>query len=662
MSAMNALLHKLDDADELDPEARNWRNQVRDMAYDIEDCIDDFTNNVVVDSGATNSKAAMGGFLDRAFSSLPCRRRWSLFDARVYLRMSVAAHFRPPISCRAHLEAAWQIKELRTRLQEINERHKRYKVDRCCARATASVVVDPCISAFYKEAASLVGIDGPKRELTKLVMDEEERLKVMSIVGFGGLGKTTLASQVYRQVGGQFSCKAFVSVFQKPDMARLLTSVLFQLKQHPFDACGVQDLINTLWEYLQDKSRVIITTRLGDVARTCSSDHGCIHNMNPLNEQDSRKLFFNRIFGSKDGCPPHLTQVSCKILKKCGGLPLAIVTVASILACQPTRLEEQWEYIQNSLSSNKFSRQSTLEDMMHILELSYKSLPHHLKACFLYLGAYPEDSVISKVEVLKRWVAEGFVSHSPGQDAWAVAESYFNELVNRSMIQLPYQQGHCTEDKIRRLTIDLNGVVDDTMAMNITRKVSHVRSLAVFGGTRWVHPLLEFKFLRVLILEFFLHEMIINLTGINQLYLKVEYKECLLDGDIPSQVSIVLPSQIRRLQHLETLELPWVSDCSIPSISYIIDLPRLTHLVLRQHKGGMPDGIGKVKSLRTLHGFNLPVSSIENINGLGELTNLSDLSVHCGKGHPNSTDTRMDGCSKLFPREAWQPQSALCEI
>ncbi|TVU43834.1 hypothetical protein EJB05_10332, partial [Eragrostis curvula] len=179
------------------------------------------------------------------------------------------------------------------------------------------------------------------------------------------------------------------------------------------------------------------------------------------------------------------------------------------------------------------------------------------------------------------------------------------------------------------------------MAMTVTRQVSQVRSLALFGGSKWIPPLLEFKFLRVLFLEFFLREMIIDLTGINQLsqlrYLKVECKECLLDGDIPSQLSIMLPGQIRRLQYLETLELPWVSDCSIPSISDIVDLPRLSHLVLRHHKGGLPDGIGKVKSLRTLHGFNLPVSSFENIFGLGELTNLSDLSLRCGKGCPEST-------------------------
>lgn len=118
--------------------------------------------------------------------------------------------------------------------------------------------------------------------------------------------------------------------------------------------------------------------------------------------------------------------------------------------------------------------------------------------------------------------------------------------------------------------------------MTITRQVSPVRSLAIFGGSNWIPPLLEFKFLRVLFLEFFLREMIIDLTGINQLpqlrYLKVECKECLLDGDISSQLSIMLPGQIRELQYLEILELPWVSECSIPSISGIVDFPRLSHL------------------------------------------------------------------------------------
>jgi hypothetical protein len=78
-------------------------------------------------------------------------------------------------------------------------------------------------------------------------------------------------------------------------------------------------------------------------------DDGCIHNMKHLSEKDSRKLFFGRIFGSEDAClTDEVKKASCEILKKCGSLPLAITTMASMLACQP-RLEGQWEYTWNSL-------------------------------------------------------------------------------------------------------------------------------------------------------------------------------------------------------------------------------------------------------------------------------------------------------------------------
>jgi putative protein kinase ArgK-like GTPase of G3E family len=66
--------------------------------------------------------------------------------------------------------------------------------------------------AIYKETAGLVGIDAPREELVSLLMDSEKTVKVVSIVGFGGLGKTTLAKQVYDQIRGQFDYKAFLSV------------------------------------------------------------------------------------------------------------------------------------------------------------------------------------------------------------------------------------------------------------------------------------------------------------------------------------------------------------------------------------------------------------------------------------------------------------------
>lgn len=85
-------------------------------------------------------------------------------------------------------------------------------------------------------------------------------------------------------------------------------------------------------------SRVMITTRNHEVAKRCCRDSGFIHNMKPLSEPDSRKLFFTRIFGPEDDYPSQFAEVSYAILKRCGGLPLAIITIAGILASQKTNL------------------------------------------------------------------------------------------------------------------------------------------------------------------------------------------------------------------------------------------------------------------------------------------------------------------------------------
>lgn len=114
-------------------------------------------------------------------------------------------------------------------------------------------------------------------------------------------------------------------------------------------------------------------------------------------------------------------------------MPLAIVSISGLLANQATTRVEQWEHVRNSLG-NKFGKCSALDSTRRILQLSYKNLPYYLKACFLYLGIYPEDYTIWKNDVVKQWIAEGFVSKVQGLDAEDVASNYFNELVNRSMI------------------------------------------------------------------------------------------------------------------------------------------------------------------------------------------------------------------------------------
>lgn len=106
----------------------------------------------------------------------------------------------------------------------------------------------------------------------------------------------------------------------------------------------------------EQASRVITTTRIETVAIACCSYlHEYVYKMEPLDDQQSKRLFLNRIFGSEDACPEQLRDISTEILDKCNGLPLAIVSISGLLANQATTRVEQWEHVRNSLG-NKFGK------------------------------------------------------------------------------------------------------------------------------------------------------------------------------------------------------------------------------------------------------------------------------------------------------------------
>ncbi|TVU38992.1 hypothetical protein EJB05_12391 [Eragrostis curvula] len=669
LCTVNALLMKLEDEDELDPQVKDWSNQVRELGYDIEDCIDDFTHRV----GSADAKA---GFIQKI------------------------SHFVDTM--RARLETAKQIKVLKTRLWEVNERRKRYKLERSISGSSSVVVVDPRLPALYREPANLVGIDGPRDELIRWVTDEKEQLKVVSIIGSGGSGKTTLANEVYRTVKGQFDCHVFVSVSQRPDMTRLLHSIRLKLGQQGSSyTCEVKDLIDGIRKFLQHKryfiivddlwdistwdilscafpennlrSRSIVTTRIENVAMACCTHQGRLYRLRPLSDQDSQRLLFGRTLDSEHACSSEIKEISTEILRKCGGLPLAIITVASIIASRPTRKREDWEKILNSLGSEPGTN-----SMRQILNLSYKDLPRHLKACFLYIGMYPEDHIIQRVDLVRQWIAEGLVNNSHRQGVEDVANNYFDDLVNRSLIEpeetdyngkvmscrvhdmmLDLIISKCIAEnfisvvydsrgirelhntKIRRFTLKLNGPKGGATSADKAISIQpHIRSFALFANTGRISecaPLFpESKFLRVLILDLQeidgrdRHEEVrIDLTSLSQLFLLRYLK-------IHARTSMVkLPTRIQGLRHLETLEIY----CRL--ISYPSDLfylPGLLHLIVTSHSR-FPDGISNAKFLHTLQYFDLLENSLETIHGLGELMNLRILTIRCFQKFLLETDT-----------------------
>ncbi|KAL6641750.1 hypothetical protein ACP70R_019931 [Stipagrostis hirtigluma subsp. patula] len=642
--SMQAFLEQLAGMDELDPQAQEWKNQVKGMSYDIEDCIDNFMHHLGKNDVST-------GFVKKT--------------ARLLKKL------------RARHQIASKIQEIKIRVKEVSERRQRYWLDDCNPKPSP-VVADPRVLAIYKEAAGLVGIDGPREELVKLLMGEEKELKVASIVGFGGLGKTTLANQVYCQIKEQFECRAFVSVSQKPDIPKLLRKILLQTNGRASSHTNELDDINNLKEHLRNRryfividdlwelsaweaiscafpennncSRVLTTTRICSVAEDCcASSKKYVYHMKSLNGEHSRRLFFGRIFGTQEPCPTTLEGISADILKKCGGLPLAIISIASLLVGQP---KTTWEYVRKSLGF-LFEGNITLKGMEQILDLSYKHLPNHLKTCLLYLGIYPEDHIIDRDDLVWQWVSEGFARNMHGLDAEEVAGRYFNELINMSMIQ-PVQTDKndevlscrvhdimldlirlkCAEENFIDVidysgaTIELHkqthrvslhcadargGVIPTTM----NGSLSQVRSVVVI--TRDFLPSFTgFKYVRVLVIETHSTQEM-DIAGMCELFLLRYLKIVTRNSG-----RFKLPNQLWDLQYLETMILELLSSLYIPSD--IVHLRRLLHLIV-------PGGaifLGKIdslKSLLSLQGFDVSRSSLDSIKFLGELTNLRYLEL-----------------------------------
>uniref|UniRef100_A0A8R7JV42 NB-ARC domain-containing protein n=1 Tax=Triticum urartu TaxID=4572 RepID=A0A8R7JV42_TRIUA len=280
--------------------------------------------------------------------------------------------------------------------------------------------------------------------------------------------------------------------------------------------------------------------------------------MKPLSTDDSRRLLHKRIFPDKSGCPNEFEQVSKDILKKCGGVPLAIITIASALASgHHVKPKHEWDILLQSLGSG-LTEDNNLEEMRSILSFSYYNLPSHLKTCLLYLCIYPEDSEIYRDRLIWKWVAEGFVHHgNQGTSLFLLGLSYFNQLINRSMIQPIYDDlGQVHACRVHDMVLDLIcnlsheakfvNVLDgtrDSMSLhgNVRRlsfqdrnkdhqgtplrsitDISRVRSITIFTSAINILPALSrFEVLRVLDLSHYYlgksSTLQLNLKGVGHL-------------------------------------------------------------------------------------------------------------------------------------------------
>ncbi|BAS94562.1 Os05g0479700 [Oryza sativa Japonica Group] len=160
-----------------------------------------------------------------------------------------------------------KIREFSLRVQEALQRHAILYSSDLGGIANTSAG-HPTLCRKRADGVRHVGLDAAINKVQEWLADGEKKLKVVSIVGVGGVGKTTLANELYRKLGRQFECQAFVRSSQKVDMRRLLISMLSQVRlQQPPDNWKLHSLISSIRTHLQDKSISFDLTEISELVR-----------------------------------------------------------------------------------------------------------------------------------------------------------------------------------------------------------------------------------------------------------------------------------------------------------------------------------------------------------------------------------------------------------
>ncbi|RLM70303.1 hypothetical protein C2845_PM17G14920 [Panicum miliaceum] len=414
---------------------------------------------------------------------------------------------------------------------------------------------------------------------------------------------------------------------------------------------------------------------------------------NPPDGEDAIQEFF--VFGT--GSKYHDNQWDStidKIVKKCGGSPLAVLAIANLIASKP---REEWHDVFNSISS-ELGGVSEADSIRRLLLRSYYHLPSHLRACFLYVSVFPEDYEFRRDKLVWRWIAEGFIQEKQGCSLFEIGQTYFEELLNRNMIQeveknvsdgmVQYCRAHdlmldiacslasdenfvtklvdeqeqqtSSERKIRRLSLQNSRLLE---RRTCTMQMPHVRSVAAFGtGINLMPPLTSFRVLRVLDLEGCdLRGSSYDLEHLGEL-LHLRYLG--LRGTNVAQ----LPKDIGNLRFLQILDLKGTTIRVLPSA---VALLRKLLCLYTEHETRMPEGLENLTSLEELSkisvseypGFLKELTSLVELRVLDILLPQQGVSESSQKDFMGSLcnlrkiqDLRVSGCSDLdFMREGWEP-------
>ncbi|XP_072982655.1 disease resistance protein RPM1-like [Typha latifolia] len=445
LEVMQGFLKQLDTRGTNEGIQEEWIQQVRKEAYHIEDILDEYLYIV-------------GGQEVRGFCG--------------YVKKMV----KKPKTLFTMSDIGAKLKVAEDNLQQLKERRERWVQTPIGASSIEHDNLDRARFSHFVDGGDLVGFEKERKKLTELLLSLEKDLSILSAWGMGGLGKTALVSHVFEKQKGHFDCHAWISFSQSiKNDDEILRKMITELYKNDHGAppdipsMDTRGLKETIQTFLQKKrylivlddvwnpadfgsirelflvkdshegSKIVIITQNEEVASFASEDKRM--KLEHLGENEAWTLFCRWAFRNEKGhdCPAEVTEWARKIVTKCEGLPLAIVSIGDLLSLKP-KTELEWKRVFNQINW-LLVNDPALRHLKNTLNQSYSNLPDHLKNCFLYCSMFPEDTLISADRLVKLWIAEGFIQEKGKSTLEEVGEGHLLELTRRSMLQ-PMKHGH----------------------------------------------------------------------------------------------------------------------------------------------------------------------------------------------------------------------------